>query len=279
MVSVALALILQSGFVQEQMAFRKEVEASLTRPEGWLSVAGLYWLHEGTQTIGSGPTADVRLPLSAPELVGTVSMTGGKVSIEPQPGVSLLINGKEGSGALKADADGGPDSVTIGALTLAVIRRGERTGFRLWDPNCATKKEFKGCHWFPVSKEYVIRAKFTAHKPGTMVPITNVLGDTTPNPNSGYVEFTIKGKKCRLEAIDQGGGLFFNFQDATSGKETYAAGRFLNTEGPKDGFVTLDFNHAINPPCAYTKFATCPLPPKGNSLSVAIPAGEKKQHD
>ncbi len=123
-----------------------------------------------------------------------------------------------------------------------------------------------------------MKARYVTHKAGTTIPITNVLGDTAPAPNPGYVEFRFHGQTCRLEAIDEGDTLFFNFQDGTSGKETYPAGRFLNTPLPKDGFVTLDFNRAVNPPCAYTAFATCPLPPKGNVLKVRMTAGEKTHH-
>jgi uncharacterized protein (DUF1684 family) len=110
------------------------------------------------------------------------------------------------------------------------------------------------------------------------LPITNILGDTELSPNPGYVEFKIAGKTHRLEAIDAGDELFFNFKDLTNGAKTYGAGRFLYAKAPKNGQVTLDFNQAVNPPCAYTAFATCPLPPKANYLQVAIEAGELKTH-
>lgn len=266
-----LPLVAQADFQSDEAAFRKEYQDSLTRPGGWLSVAGLLWLREGLQTIGSGAKCDVKLPSYAPELVGTVSMTKGQVALQVTGDAKVKIDGQ--------DSSGGPfGRLEVGNLTLAVIRRGDRTGLRLWDPQAKGLFEFKGCKWFAPSEKWVVKAKFFPHPAGTTLPITNVLGDTAPSPNPGYVEFTIGGKKCRLEAEGGGDALFFNFQDSTSGKETYPAGRFLDAPGPKDGYVTLDFNKATNPPCAFTAFATCPLPPKGNSLPVRVTAGELAHH-
>ncbi len=277
-VLLILASVPQTSFIKAQQTWRAEREAALTAPAGWLSVAGLFWVREGVQTIGSDPASDIVLPASAPAQVGTVTMANGKVSLQPRGGVVVTANGDALPETLKSDADGRPDKVQVGDLTISVIKRGKRIGLRMWDPNSRARKEFKGRHWFAPDGAFVIKARFVPHKKGKMIPILNVLGDTEPSPNPGYVEFRLKGKACRLEAIAEGDELFFNFQDATSGKETYAAGRFLNTEGPKNGFVTLDFNRAVNPPCAFTAFATCPLPPKGNVLKVRIAAGELKQH-
>jgi uncharacterized protein (DUF1684 family) len=165
--------------------------------------------------------------------------------------------------------------VQVGDLKFRIIERGGRIGVRLYDPHAATVTEFKGLHWFEPSDKYVITAKFTPYLPHKEIRITNILGDTAPVGSPGYVTFSIDGKEYRLDAESEGDGLFFNFKDLTNGKTTYAAGRFLNTEKAKDGVVTIDFNRATNPPCAYTAYATCPLAPKSNYLPVAIPAGEQ----
>jgi len=281
MIAVSLCatmMLTQPDFVSETNAWRKERETSLMRPNGWLAVAGLFWLKEGEQTIGSDPKSDIVLPASAPKLAGTIRFTRGVASLAPASGVVVTANGSPISGPLKSDADGRPDRVHVGDLTFSVIKRGKRTGLRLWDPNSKARREFVGCKWFAPDQALVVTAKFVAHSPVRTIPILTILGDTEPTANPGYVEFTLKGRRHRLEALAEGDGLFFNFKDRTSGKETYPAGRFLNADGPKDGKVVLDFNQAVNPPCAFTAFATCPLPPKGNSLSVRIPAGELSTH-
>jgi uncharacterized protein (DUF1684 family) len=281
MITVALVMLTvlpQADFLKELEIFRKDRDASLSSPRGWLSVAGLFWLREGSQTMGSDTRSDIVLPASAPVRVGTITLAGAKASVQVEQGVSVTVNKGPVPATLKSDVEGGPDIVQIGDLSLALIQRGKRIGFRLWDPNATNRLNFKGCQWFAPDPLMVIKARFVAHKAGQTVPITNVLGDTEPQPNPGYVEFRLQGQACRLEAVGEGDSLFFNFKDGTSGKESYAAGRFLYSDGPKDGFVVLDFNRAVNPPCAYTDFATCPLPPKGNVLKVRVAAGEKAFH-
>jgi uncharacterized protein (DUF1684 family) len=281
MIALIIAAVLAgpvNDFQADTMAWRKAREESLLRPNGWLAVSGLFWLKAGSQSLGSSRRSDIHLPDSAPVNVGTVLFEKGVVTIKALDGVEVLVNGKPSNDPIKSDADGRPDKVQIADLTLNVIKRGKRIGLRLWDPNSKARKNFEGCKWFAPDPALVVRAKFVPHVPARTIPILNVLGDTEPSPNPGYVEFVLKGRKYRLEAIEEGNELFFNFKDQTSGHETYPAGRFLNTEGPKNGFVTLDFNRAVNPPCAFTAFATCPLPPKGNTLKVKILAGELSHH-
>jgi uncharacterized protein (DUF1684 family) len=152
----------------------------------------------------------------------------------------------------------------------------DRTGIRMRDPNAVTRRNFTGCKWFPASEKWRIRAKWIAYPTPKKIRITNILGMTDEEPSPGYAEFAVNGQTVRLEPVaDDTGALSFMFKDATSGKTTYAQGRFLDTDKPKDGYVTLDFNQAYNPPCAFIAFATCPLPPRQNTLTVAIEAGEK----
>jgi len=158
-----------------------------------------------------------------------------------------------------------------------VIKRMDRTGIRMRDPNAATRRNFTGCKWFPALEKWRIRAKWVAYPTPKKIRITNILGMTDEEPGPGYAEFSVNGRTVRLEpVIEDPGELSFMFKDATSGKTTYAQGRFLDTGLPKDGYVTLDFNQAYNPPCAFIAFATCPLPPRQNTLTVPIEAGEKK---
>ena len=253
----------------------------LLRPEGWLSVAGLFWLKEGTSTVGSAADCDVRLPsYSSPPIAGTFSRTGAKVTLSVVPGVDLKVNGQPASSvSLNDDNSGKTDHMAIGGVTFTVIKRGERIGIRLYDPKCKGRTDYRGLHWYPADEKWLVKAKFVPYTPAKPATITNVLGDTTPVGLPGYLEFTIDGKDCKLDAQGEDGGYFLNFQDATTNKTTYGAGRFLDVpKEDKDGFVMIDFNKTTNPPCAYTAFATCPLPPKGNRLDVAVTAGEKKYH-
>ncbi len=146
---------------------------------------------------------------------------------------------------------------------------------RVKDPNAAARRNFTGTQWFPVRQAWDIKARWVPYATPRQIPILNVLGMTGPEPSPGYAEFTLSGRKCRLEPITEDDHLFFIFKDLTAGKTTYAAGRFLYAATPVNGTVELDFNEAENPPCAFTPYATCPLPPKQNALPVAIEAGEK----
>jgi uncharacterized protein len=165
--------------------------------------------------------------------------------------------------------------VTLGSLSLLVIRRGDRYGIRLKDRNSRLRKEFTGLRYFPVNESYRVSARFVAD--ARKIPIPNILGQTEDTPSPGYVEFDLEGRKLRLTPVEESPNeLFFIFRDLTSGRETYGSGRFLDAPVPKDGRVELDFNKAYNPPCAFTPYATCPLPPKQNRLPVPIAAGELK---
>ncbi len=260
--------------------WRKAQQADLLKEEGWLSVAGLVWLTDGPNSIGSSPSCKVVLPKeAAPANAGTLTLSKGQVSIAFVPGASATINGQTATTAvLKPDASGSPDKVKMGSVTFEVIVRGSRTGIRMFDMNCKGRREFKGEKWYPVRPDLCIEATYVPYQERRTMKITNVLGDVRDAENSGYVEFTLKGHKCRLEAEAAGEGFFFNFRDATTGKTTYPAGRFLDAPKPQDGKVLLDFNKATNPPCAFTSFATCPLPPLANRLQVPIEAGEKTYH-
>jgi uncharacterized protein (DUF1684 family) len=259
--------------------WRAEYEADLKSETGWLTVAGLFWLHEGENKFGTDPTNDIVLPEgSAPAEAGSIEFHPGKIVARINPGVAATMNGKPVD---TADLD--PDSRTarlqLGRLTLWVHQSGDRFALRMRDPQSALRRDFHGLTWFPIDESYRVTAKFVTYDKPKEVAIQNLAGDSLQLPISGYAEFKFKGQDFRLEGsftpADHPDGVSFVIRDLTSGKETYAASRFLDTDLPKAGAIVLDFNEAYNPPCAYNPYTTCPLPPPANRMRVRIEAGEK----
>jgi uncharacterized protein (DUF1684 family) len=256
--------------------WRAQREAELKADGGWLTVSGLFWLKEGVNRAGTKANSDIVLPRGPAEL-GIFELHGGKTTFRATPGVTVKLNGQTAGAAtpLMSDPEGKPDLIQFDAFTLFVIHRGERYAIRLKDTQSATRKEFTGLHWFPVKESYRVVAKFVPYQPPKMLTIPNILGETEQDTSPGYVLFTLDGQSLRLDpVVEDDQQLFFIFHDLTSGKETYPPGRFLYTGLPKNGEVVMDFNQAQNPPCAFTAYATCPLPPKQNRLPVRIEAGE-----
>ncbi len=256
--------------------WRAEREADLRAEDGWLSVVGLAWLRPGVNPAGRDPAAAVRLPAPAPARLGVFHLEGTTVRFEPiDPGVR--VNGAPAkAGVIRSDLERPVDVITAGTLSLTVIRRGDRAGVRAKDRASEKRRAYPALKWYPARETWRVTARFVPHAPPRTIKIANVLGQLDDQPSPGYVVFTAGGREQRLDALaGSSGGLFFILRDGTSGKTTYPAGRFLYTDAPRDGRVVLDFNKAENPPCAYTEFATCPLPPKQNWLRVAIEAGEQ----
>jgi uncharacterized protein len=255
--------------------WRAQHEIELKANDGWLTVSGLFWLREGINRAGTKANADIVLP-RGPAEVGTFELHDGKTTFRAAPGVAVKVNGESAGEVmpLKSDADGKPDRIQLDTLTMFVIHRGDHYGIRLKDPESESRKEFKGLHWFPVKESYRVVAKFVAYQTPKMITIPNILGETEQDTSPGYVLFTLDGQSLRLDPVVEDDQLFFIFHDLTSGKGTYPAGRFLYTDLPKNGEVVMDFNKAQNPPCAFTAYATCPLPPKQNRLPVRVEAGE-----
>jgi uncharacterized protein (DUF1684 family) len=269
-------------YVQQIEQWRAHREARLKADDGWLAVAGLFWLNDGDNTAGAAPGCDLALPPgSVPGHIGVFHFHDGKTSFKAAEGADVAVNGKPARNAeLKSDTDkDGPDVLTINALTMFVIHRGDKFGIRMKDRNSEYRRHFTGLHWYPVRPEYRVKARFVAYAEPKNIPIANILGQTEPTPSPGYLVFTLNGVDVRLDPVLEDDSLFLIFRDQTAGKTTYGAGRFLNTEMPKDGTVVVDFNQAYNPPCAFTPYATCPLPPPQNRLPVAIEAGELKYGD
>jgi hypothetical protein len=273
-------LCAQPPYKAEIEKWRQEREASIRKDDGWLAVAGLFWLKEGENRVGRGAANQIVLPpRSAPERVGTFVLRGGKTTFTAERGVAVTSGGKPvHSLEVRPDTPGPPDIIAVRDLTMQVIKRGARYGIRLRDKNSSFRRQFTGLRWFPVDEAWRIQAKFVSYSPPKQIPVLNIIGDTEPMPCPGYVAFRLAGKEYRLEPIAEDNRLFVIFRDLTSGRETYPSGRFLYADAPRDGQVILDFNKAYNPPCAFTLYATCPVPPPQNRLAVRIPAGELTYH-
>jgi hypothetical protein len=270
--------------------WREERQAKLRTDDGWLTLAGLFWLNPGENTFGSAQSNDIVLPQSAPQSAGNFVLKQGKVSLNVDPKVQVTLNGQRIKvqvtlngqrikvAELHTDAPGStPDKVQLGSLTMTIISRGDKLGVRVKDKNSKARRDFKGLSYYPIDPKLRIVADFIPYTPPKKIPIPTVLGTTVREPSPGRAEFTLDGKKITLEpVIEDADTLFFIFKDTTAGSETYGAGRFLYTPNPRDGKVVLDFNKAENPPCAFTPYATCPLPPPQNKLAIPIRAGEKK---
>jgi uncharacterized protein (DUF1684 family) len=261
-------------------SWRSERQAALTSDNGWLTVVGLFWMHEGENRFGSDPANPVVLPAGrAPALAGSLVVHGGQVTLHAEPGSGITSDGKPvpAEMPLGADATGKPTVLQIGSVTFFVVQRGDRLGVRVKDSKSAALAAFHGLDSFPVDPSWRLVARFEPRAQPTSITITNILGMVQQQPSPGVVVFEAGGKTWRLDALldSDDGSLFLIFADQTNGHGTYPSGRFLSTEPPRDGRVVVDFNKAVNPPCAFTQFATCPLPPPQNRLATAVTAGEK----
>jgi uncharacterized protein (DUF1684 family) len=255
-------ILVAAGYESEIAAWRAERESKLKADAGWLTVAGLFWLKPGRNTFGSASSNDIVLP-DGPAQAGAFEMHAGQVTAAlagqpPRP--------------LKHDSEAPADVVIIKDLTLFVIQRGDRYGIRLRDKNSSFRREFSTLHWFPVKESARVTARFVSTREKITIP--NILGQKEEETSPGYAVFQWAGHEQRLYPTKEDDRLFFVFRDLTAGKETYPAGRFLYADMPRDGSVVLDFNKAYNPPCAFTPYATCPLPPPQNRMRVRIDAGE-----
>ena len=267
-----------AGYRAAVEKWRQGYEAGLKSDNGWLTVAGLFWLHEGENRFGSNPVNDIVLPAgNVPADAGTFVFQAGRTLVHVKPGVAATVNGMRVETAeLRPDSG---DHLELGDLTLLVHASGARYCIRLKDKNSALRKNFRGVRWFPVDESYRVTGRFVPYTPPKKVLIQNVMGDTAETTVPGYVEFSLQGQELRLDAeAADSEGLSFVFRDLTSGRETYGAARFLDTGPVQDGKVTLDFNMAYNPPCAYNPYTTCPLPTPENRLHVRIEAGEMAYH-
>ncbi len=257
-------------------AWRRHMSDSLRSETGWLTLIGLYWLHEGTNSVGSDPYADVLLPETLPARLGVIELHDQTATFSIEADPPVLVDGAPVKTVVLRDdsAPQGAARVEIDAIHFVVIKRGDFYGVRVRDRNHPARKSFTGRIWFPIDPAFRVTASYTPHAEKRTLQIMSVAGVSTPINNPGYAEFTLDGQRLRLQAFHESGDdLWFVFRDASP--LVYRSSRFLYAPFTPDGCVILDFNKAYNPPCAFTPYATCPIPLKENILSISIEAGEK----
>ncbi|GAB3353257.1 DUF1684 domain-containing protein [Lysobacter tyrosinilyticus] len=272
------------AFASTQQVWRDERRAKLTQPDGWTSLVGLHWIEPGEHYFGSDADNGIRLAVG-PAHVGMLSRKDDHVRFVPEKGAVLTLNGEPLKSAVTLLSDADPQGPSVigfdeGKGLITVIKRADRYALRVKHADAPTRTGFKGIEYWPGGNDWIIKAKFVPNAAGKAIPIANIIGTTENVPNPGAVEFQRAGKTIRIEALDEGdGGLALIFADRTSGHGSYPAGRFLDVAKPDAaGNVVIDFNKSYNPPCAFTAFATCPLPPPENRIDLEVVAGEKAYH-
>jgi uncharacterized protein len=275
----------ESGLEIDAAAHQSEVEewyqnrvTSLKKENGWLNLIGLEWLKEGSNSFGTDSTASVRLNTDKFQgMLGDFTLEQGKVFFSPSvAGIMADSASIEGKTLIFDEEQKLNANLQYQTLRWTIIKRADAYGVRIRDLESPAVVDFQGIDRYPVNLEWRVKAKFVPYVPAKNIMITNVLGQTTPNPSPGYLEFEKAGKTFKIDALDADDELYLIIADQTSGAETYGAGRYLYVKKPVEGDeVIIDFNKAYNPPCVFTPYATCPLPPKQNILELAIEAGEK----
>jgi hypothetical protein len=258
--------------------WRVRAEQSLRRDNGWLTLAGRYVLKPGENTFGTAPTNDVVFPPGlGPAGMGSVFVTPERVTVKMVEGLKMKKEGIEYSERDMGTSLDNRDWVSVGRTAFHIIQYDGKTVLRLADNKSAVRENFGGRVWYEVDDRYRLAARFVPYEPAKKIKIVNVIDEVSDEVSPGYVEFEIDGRPYRLDALTEDNGLFIIFKDPTAGETTYGSGRFLFVEDmPKPNEVfKLDFNRAYNPPCAFSEFTTCPLPPKQNVLNRRIEAGEK----
>jgi uncharacterized protein (DUF1684 family) len=255
---------------------------NLKKEDSWLTLVGLYWLKEGENKFGTNAANSIALPRDkAPNVAGSFWLDKGHVRLAALPSANITADGKSVTTLdLKDDNDdNGPTILKVGTLIINIVKRGDRIGVRVKDSQAAARLQFKGLDYFPTDTKWRVEARFEPYQPAKMIPITNVLGMTDDEISPGALAFAVDGKTYRIDPILEKAetDYFIMIADETTGSETYGAGRYLYVSPPDaSGKVVIDFNKAYNPPCAFTAYATCPLPPRQNHLPLRIEAGEKK---
>ncbi|MBM3443116.1 MAG: DUF1684 domain-containing protein [Bacteroidetes bacterium] len=285
---LVLATLLPSRSAAQSDALQVDNDAwharrlqALRAEDGWLNLAGLFWLQEGANTFGSGKDNNLSFPTGQlPSQAGTLVREGFRVTLHLPEGSPVRVDGMHETSAIVFDT--GASHIPIlscGSLRWSILRRSERLGIRLRDLEHPALLSFTGVERFAVNAQWVVPAKLLPHPVPKNIPITNILGQTNLLPSPGQLTFSRQGKVYTLDVLEEGEELFILFGDASNGAGSYVSGRFLYAPKPgPDGLVLLDFNRAINPPCAFTPFATCHLPPPQNRLPMAVTAGEKDVH-
>lgn len=295
----ALAVVLPGTLPAQELpkgpssltAWRAQYERELAAPDGWLTLVGLEWLKTGVNSVGSAEDNSVRLGARVPLHVGILTVSGKAPDttvqlLAPAGGfpAGMSVDGHAAREGTLSVSDTRPSAITWHGLAMVVLRRGDRFVLRIKDADSPTRTAFHGLNWYAPDQSYVITARWIPYKPRRVAQIPTVIGTVLNMTAPGVVEFLLKGKVYLLEPVLEGGDnskLFFVLGDQTNRSTTYQGGRFLYAGLPDHGLdepgnITIDFNRLYNPPCAYTPYATCPLPPQKNRLPVAIEAGEQR---
>ncbi|GGH73253.1 hypothetical protein GCM10011379_34550 [Filimonas zeae] len=268
---------------QEVEAWHQNREDELKKKDGWLSLVGLYWLKEGSNSFGADSSNAIVFPKNFPERQGgSYMLDKGKIAFHLN-NAAIKVSGYNGTDRVitVGEADRQPVRFAIDGFQWIIIRRQDKYGLRVWDTNSPAVKQFTGVPRFPVDTAWRIPARFiAAESEGGPILFKNKIGQSFENKAVGKIAFSYKGAPYTLDIISASReGYFIVFGDKTSGEQTYASGRFITVDKADDaGNTYIDFNRAINPPCVFTEYATCPLPPQSNVLPVAILAGEKDYH-
>jgi uncharacterized protein (DUF1684 family) len=283
---VVLTLVLASPTINgqtdaygiAQAEWRMQREVNLRADNSWLTMAALYFLREGANSFGASPLNDLVLP-EGPDSAGVFELRNREVFLRTPNGQTLSVNGEPVTSTQLYPTEDRRRNITIGDLTMWVHYSGDRLAIRVSDNNSEIRTSFTGLKWFPVDEDYQVRGRFVPHDEPITVQLPNILGDIEPFTSHGSVVLTVNGQEMKMLPMTSGDRLWFIFRDLTSGSETYSAARFLYADAPdEDGWTTVDFNQAYNPPCAFNPHTTCPLPPEPNRLGVRVEAGEKKYH-
>jgi uncharacterized protein (DUF1684 family) len=265
----------------EVAAYRKARVERLTAARGWLTLVNKVWIGEGVHTIGADPKSDIALPEGrAPFRFGTVTVAAGRVRLDIESNDAEVFARGERIRTLDlhSDAEGNPDDVTLGPLTLQLLRRGDDFAIRVRDAESAARRSFREIPAYPVDPAWRIVARLEPFATPKELSIEDGDGRLQSYRSPGTARFEKDGRAVTLLPLFENSDarLFVLFSDLTHRDETYGAGRFLYAPPPEDGRVLLDFNKAFNPPCAFTPYAVCPLPPPENKLALRVEAGEKR---
>jgi uncharacterized protein (DUF1684 family) len=260
-------------------AWRRSRDSNLRAENSWLALSGLFWFHEGDNTFGSGTANDITLKNEkVPDHMGVFNYSDGIVFMEITSSVVIKVDGQPKKNAnLLPDTSGKAQEVSFGDLTMTVIERDDQFGLRVWDNSRPERLNFPGRDWYPIDEGYYVKAKYRRHEEPVEIHLERTIGSVLKTESDGILSFKLGEFALELITLtEEDDSLFLIFKDLTSGSETYPAGRYLTTDPPDDdGDVTIDFNRAYFPPCAFTSYATCVLPPSENNLMIKIEAGER----
>lgn len=265
-----------SEYEEQILKWRAKKYDDLVRENGWLSLAGLFWLNEGRNLVGSNPMCEVILPERAPTFLGIVELKGKSARFQAAEGVRVEINGKQvQKTVLKSDKEPRPSFITWNDMRLVLHEHAGQYAIRIWDNQRRTRFTLPLLKWFPIHKQFCFPARYTRYSGPKISNQPDTFGETVEDRLDGYVTFKHEGNTYKLDVTEMDDHrLFVKFRDLTSNKETYPASRYCYTLPVQGDKVVVDFNYAYSPPCAFTEYATCIFAPQQNNLPFRVEAGE-----